>query len=320
MFAPIEPYATGLLAVPSALNGGQSIYWECSGNPEGEAALHLHGGPGVGLLTGHRRRFDPSRFRTVALEQRGCGRSLPIATDEDVSVLAARLSEQTLAQLIEDIEVLRAHLGIERFLVSGVSWGTTLALAYAEAHPERVSGLALMCICLTRSADVHWMTEDVGRLFPEAWAPFERAAERAPGQRVLDAYYALLTSSDPAVRDAAARAWCAWEDAHIGLGPGHRPDPRYEDPAFRRLFATLVVHHFQRREGDAIFSAIDRIAHIPAVLVHGRLDVSSPLETAWQLHERWPASELVVIEHEGHGGEAMVDALVEGIAGVAARS
>lgn len=301
-FPAIEPFRTGHLAVP-----GGELYFELSGNPRGIPALHLHGGPGAGLLTGHRRRFDPQRFCVVALDQRGCGRSRPHVTRE-----LATLAFYTPERLVADLEALREHLGVERWLVSGVSWGSTLALAYATRHPERVTGLALMCITTTSHFEVEWITETMGQLFPREWEVFVRAAHRAPGERLVDAYHRRLTDPDPATRADAARAWCAWEDVHVSLDPAHGPEPRYEDPAFRELFATLVVDAW-RRPGWVDPASLPRLASHPAVLVHGRLDVSAPLSVAWSLARSWPAAELVVIESEGHGGPQMVAALEAGI-------
>jgi proline iminopeptidase len=308
MFPPIEPFADGYLPV----SDGNEIYWETSGNPDGKPALHLHGGPGSGMMTGYRRRFDPDRFFIAGFEQRGCGRSRPLVTDP-----GADLATNTTPALIADIEALRVHLGVERWLVTGLSWGTTLALAYAQAHPERVSELILFAVTTTSAWEVEWITEAMGRLFPREWEPFEAAAQRRPGQRLIDAYHDRITHPDPTVREDAARAWCVWEDTHVSLAPGYAHNPRYDDPQFRQVFATLVIHYWKHAgfagEGG-LLAGMDRVARLPGVLIHGRLDVSSPLETAWRLHKAWPGSELVVVGDEGHGGEAMLDALVRAIA------
>lgn len=308
MFPPIEPAVSGLLPV----GDGNEIYWEASGNPDGKPALYLHGGPGGGIGTGYRRRFDPDRYFIVSFEQRGCGRSRPLVTDA-----IAGLSTNTTAALIADIEALRAHLGVERWLVHGASWGTTLALAYAQAHPQRVSELVLFAVTATSAAEVEWITESVGRVFPREWDEFETASGRRPGQRLIDAYYERITDPDPIVRDRAAQAWCVWEDTHVSLDPAYVHNQRYDDPEFRRVFATLVIHYWKHAgfagEGG-LLAGMDRVAHIPGVLIHGRLDVSGPLVTAWKLHKVWPASELIVIDDEGHGGEAMIDEVCRAVA------
>ena len=308
MFPPIEPFASGHLRV----GDGNDIYWEASGNPDGKPALHLHGGPGSGIGTGYRRQLDPDRFLIVSFEQRGCGRSRPLVTDP-----AADLATNTTPALVADIEALRAHLGVERWLVTGLSWGTTLALAYAQAHPDRVSEVILAAVATTTAPEVEWITEAMGRVFPREWERFEAAAHRTPGQRLVDAYYDRITHPDPTVREDAARAWCAWEDTHVSLDPKHVPDPSYDDPQFRAVFATLVIHYWKHAGftvGGGLLAGMGRIADIPGVLIHGRLDVSSPLATAWELHKVWPGSDLVVIGDEGHGGDAMIDELVRAIA------
>lgn len=309
MFPPIEPFATGHLPV----SDGNEIYWEASGNPDGKPAIHLHGGPGSGIMTGHRRRFDPTRWLIVSLEQRGCGRSRPLVTDPDAPPLATNNTQA----LIADIETLREHLTVERWLVTGLSWGTTLAFAYAQAHPERVSELVLAAITNTSEAEVQWITEDVGRIFPREWDAFAAAAQRKPGQRVIDAYYDLITDSEPAVRERAALAWCTWEDTHVSLDPKYSHDTRYDDPAFRLLFTTLVTHYWKHNgfaPPGGILAGMDRLAGIPGVMIHGKLDVSGPLSTAWDVHKVWPGSELIVVGDEGHGGEVMIDELISAIA------
>lgn len=308
MFPPIAPFATGHLHV----EGLQTLYWEASGNPEGKPALYLHGGPGGGIMTGYRRHFDPDTHLIVSFEQRGCGRSRPLV-DEPGHDLAAN----TTHSLIGDIEALRRHLGIERWLVYGVSWGTTLALAYAQAHPARVSELVLACVSTTSHGEVAWITEGMGRLFPQEWARFAEAAAPVAGQSLIQAYYARILSPDPQIRAEAARAWCEWEDVHVSLAPGHQPYAGFEDPAFRLRFATLVIHYWAHAgfiDEPGLLAGVDRLAHIPAVLIHGRYDVSSPLETAWQLHRAWPVSELIVIADEGHGGEKMMQEVTRAIA------
>ncbi len=308
-YPPIEPYATGLLDV----GDGHRVHWECCGRPDGRPALQLHGGPGAGCTPGGRRFFDPDAYRIVLMDQRGCGRSTPLASDAD-----ADLSTNTTPHLVRDIERLREHLGVERWTILGVSWGTTLALAYALAHPERVDALVLGLVTTTSRREVDWITEGVGRIFPREWERFAGAVPaRHRRPRVVDAYAQWLFDPDPAECDRAARAWCAWEDTHVSLSPGHAPYPKFEDAAFRLGFARLVTHYWRHSAflGDeGILQEAHRLAGIPGVLIHGVWDVSGPLETAWWLSKRWPGSRLVVLDQAGHGDDvqfpaAVVDAL-----------
>jgi proline iminopeptidase len=283
------------------------MYWEASGNPQGKPALYLHGGPGSGLQTGYRQFFDPEQNLIVSFDQRGCGRSLPAASDPDYD-----LASNTTQALLADIEQLRKHLGIERWLLTGVSWGTTLALAYAQAHPERVSEIVLAAVTTTSRAEVTWITERIGCIFPEAWSEFERMANRRVGESLIDAYYRLIRHPDRRTRELAAEAWCKWEDA-VSL----KPQARFADSDFRMNFATLVTHYFANAaflEGKEILRNMKLIAHLPGVLIHGRLDVSAPLQTAWQLHQCWSKSRLIVVETEGHGGAVMWSEFAKAIA------
>jgi proline iminopeptidase len=296
-FPPIEPYDSGMLDA----GDGHRVYWECSGNPEGKPALFLHGGPGSGCSPGQRRFFDPTLYRAVLFDQRGCGRSRPLASEPDTD-----LSTNTTTHLIADIELLRVALGVDRWTILGLSWGTTLGLAYAQAHPQRVAAMVLGFVTTTSRTEVRWITEDVGRIFPEEW---DRFAEAVPNHLrhlpLVDAYAIMLAEPDPEVRDHAARAWCAWEDAHVSLTPGHAPYPRFQDPEFRLGFARLVTHYWRHAaflaEDQLIREAV-RLNGIPGVLVHGRYDVSGPLVTAWKLRKRWATSRLHILDDAGHGG------------------
>lgn len=305
MHPPIDPFDSGLLVRPD----GQRVYWETSGNPHGIPAVYLHGGPGGTLGPGgYRRRFDPARHLIVGIEQRGSGRSIPLACDD-----LDALPRNTTQTLIADLEAVREHLGVERWLVHGVSWGTALGLAYALAHPDRVTGLALMAVATTSRPYVEWITRDIGRVFPEAWAAL---ADGVPAStRVIDHYARLLTHPDPAVRAAAADRWDAWELAHISLGAPDRTGPLHPDPVQRLNFATLVTHYWSH---DAFLDTPleergAELAGIPGALIHGRLDVSGPAGAAWMLHRTWPGSTLDIVETEGHGGPIMVDLTVAAI-------
>ncbi len=305
----IEPFDTGLLAMAD----GSQLHWEVSGNPDGAPLLWLHGGPGAGLRSGgYRRTANPEDWLIVGVDQRGCGRSRPLATEPGFD-----LSTLTTQNLIADLEELRAHLGIGRWLVTGGSWGSTLALAYAQEHPDRTTGLMVAAVTTTSRDEVEWITESVGRVFPQEWHDYAAASGRRPGQRVVDAYLERITHPDSAVRSAAATAWCEWEDVHVSLDPRHQPFFTTLEADQQELLTTQITHFWANHAflGDhGILDRIEVIAHLPAVLIHGRLDVSGPLITAWELHQRWPASRLVVVD-EGHGGagmsEAMVQALIE---------
>ena len=306
-YPEVEPYDQGMLEV----GDGQLVYWEMCGNPEGKPAVVLHGGPGSGCSAGMRRVFDPDAYRVVLFDQRGCGRSRPDAGDP-----ATDLSVNTTHHLLGDIEQLRRHLGVERWLVFGGSWGSTLGLAYAERHPERVTEVVLIAIATTRRHEVDWITRQMGRLFPEEWARFRDGVPAADRDGDLaDAYARLLADPDPALRERAARDWCRWEDTHVAIRPDHRPDPRYDDPAFRMTFARLVTHYWRHAgflEDGVLLAEAGRLAGIPGVLIHGRMDVSGPLDTAWELARAWPGAELVVIAEAGHsaGDPGMTEATV----------
>src|SRR6266540_1006673 len=292
----IEPYEHGMLDV----GDGQRLYWEVCGSPNGKPAVVLHGGPGSGCTPGLRRYFDPAAYRIVLFDQRGAGRSVPNAGDPAVD-----LSTNTTHHVVADIELLREHLGVERWLVWGGSWGATLALAYAERNPQRVTEVVLASVTMTRPADIHWLYRGVGRFLPEEWARFRDgvpAAERDGD--LVDAYRRLLNHRDPTVREKAARDWCDWEDAVVSLEPDYERNPRYDDPRFRMAFARIVTHYFHHNawlEHGILVRDAHRHYGIPGVLVHGRLDLASPPATAWELAEAWPAARLELVG-TGHTG------------------
>lgn len=281
------------------VGGGHRIYWEVCGNPDGKPALVLHGGPGSGCTVNARRYFDPRAYRIVLFDQRGSGRSTPHASAPDVD-----LSTNTTSHLLADIEHLRQHLDIRRWLVLGGSWGSTLALAYAEENPERVTELVLFSIATTTASEIDWITRGVGMFFPEAWGRFRDGAPTAEREgNLVEAYHGLLMHPDPAIHEKAARDWCDWEMAIVAVHPSHKPHPRYGDPAFRLGFARLVTHYWRHRawlDEEVLLRRAGRLADIPAILIHGRLDIGGPLVTPWQLHRSWPGSELIVVSEAGH--------------------
>lgn len=304
----VEPSESGLLEVTD----GHVLHWETVGNPAGVPAVYLHGGPGSGCTPGMRRFFDPNAFRAVLFDQRGCGRSRPRA-----DAPGSDLSTNTTAHLVADIERLREHLGIERWVVVGVSWGVTLGLAYAQAHPDRVIAMASGAITSGSRREVEWITRDMRRVFPREWERFVEPVPAAEREGNLAAAYArLLAHPDSAVREHAALRWCEWGDTHVSLVPGWTPSPRYQDPTFRMTFARLVTHYWGNDcflvDGQ-IRDGMNRLAAIPAVLVHGRYDVSSPLDTAWELSQRWEGSRLVVVDDAGHGGGSFFDEFIAAV-------
>src|SRR4051794_37843047 len=267
-YPPIEPYDTGMLDV----GDGQLIYYEQCGNPAGKPLVMVHGGPGGGWSVNSRRTADPAAYRIVLYDQRGCGRSLPHAADPDTS-----LASNTTGHLIADLERLREHLGIERWLVYGASWGTTLGLAYAEGHPERVTELILAAVALTRRADVDWLYGGLRRFLPAEWARYRDAVpEGLRDGDLTQVYDELLNSPDPGVRQRAADAWMAWEDAVVSLDTGTTgPSAKRADPRYRLAFARLCAHYFSHGAWLAENQLIDqahRVHGIPGILVHGRFD------------------------------------------------
>ncbi|MEV6714466.1 prolyl aminopeptidase [Lentzea sp. NPDC051208] len=300
-----EPYESGMLEV----GDGHSLYWEVSGNPDGKPAVALHGGPGSGSSPRMRGLFDPDRYRVVLFDQRNAGRSTPSATEPVVD-----LSANTTQHLIADIEALRVHLGIERWLVEGGSWGVTLALAYAQAHPERVTELVLAAVTDGDRRDTEWITRDMGRVFPREWERFRDVVPSAERDGDLAAAYSrLLHDPDPEVRAKAAHEWCLWEDTHMSLAPDAEPFLSVAEPEFQLAFARLVTHYWSHGcflEERQLLRNIERLHGIPGVLIHGRYDVSGPLSTAWALHRAWPGSELVVLEDTGHGGGSLASAII----------
>jgi proline iminopeptidase len=300
-YPPIEPFAHGLLDV----GDGNRVYWETSGKPSGKPALVVHGGPGSGSGPGSRRYFDPDRYLIVQFDQRGCGRSIPHASDPSTD-----MTVNTTHHLLGDMELLREHLQLERWLLYGGSWGSTLILAYAERHPDRVSEIILLGATMTRRSEIEWLYRGVARFFPEQWALFRA---RADDDDVVAAYAHQMESSDPATRERAVRAWLAWEDAVISLEPNGKPNAYSDRPPEARLaFVRICSHYFSHaawlEEGELLREA-HRLDRIPGVIIHGRLDLGSPLLTAWELARAWPSAELLVVSDSGHtGSNSMRDA------------
>jgi len=294
---PIEPYDHGLLDV----GDGNRIYWEQCGNPDGKPALVVHGGPGSGCSTGMRRSVDPERYRVVLFDQRGCGRSVPHASDP-----ATDMSVNTTWHLLADMERLREHLGIERWLLFGGSWGSTLALVYAERHPERVSEIILVSVTMTRRVDVDWLYRGVGRFFPEEWERFRAYVPEADDGDLVAAYARRMEDPDPEVRLRTAHEWTAWEDAVISLESNGTPGAYSDRPrdallALVRICSRYFANAAWLEEG-AILRDAGRLAGIPGALVHGRLDLGGPLDTAWLLARAWPDATLYAVHDSGHTG------------------
>ncbi|WP_420467766.1 prolyl aminopeptidase [Panacagrimonas sp.] len=286
-----EPYRTHRLRVDTL----HELYIEECGNPEGIPALYIHGGPGGGVEPWHRQFFDPARYRIVLFDQRGCGRSTP----------HAELRGNTTWDLVADIERVREHLGVASWLLFGGSWGSTLALAYAQTHPERARALVLRGIFLLRKQEVDWFyQEGASWLFPDAWEHFLEPIPAAERGDLLAAYHRRLTGPDAAIRLQAARAWSIWEGSTSKLRPAPDLLLRFGEARFAEAFARIECHYFVNRgffESDGwLIENVHRIRHIPAVIVHGRYDVVCPLKSAWELHRAWPEAEFSVVADAGH--------------------
>jgi proline iminopeptidase len=297
-YPPIEPYDQGMLDV----GDGNLVYWEACGNPDGKPALVVHGGPGSGCGPGSRRYFNPDHYHVVLFDQRGCGRSTPHASDSTTD-----MSVNTTEHLLADMERLRGHLGIGRWLLYGGSWGSTLILAYAERHPERVSAIVILGVTMSRRSEIEWLYRGVGRFFPEEWERFRAGVAEAERDRdLLAAYARLMENPDPDVRGKAAADWLAWEDAVISQEPHGTPNAYSSRPQAARLaFVRICAHYFSHAawlEEGALLRDANRLSGIPGVLIHGRLDLGSPLRTAWELARAWPDARLVVIDDSGHTG------------------
>jgi proline iminopeptidase len=291
LFAETEPFDAGRLAVDPP----HSIYYEQYGNPAGKPALFVHGGPGGGSSRVQSRFWDPRKYRVVLFDQRGCGRSTPHAS----------LDDNTTWHLVADMERLRKHLRIDRWQVFGGSWGSTLALSYAQTHPDAVSELVLRGIFLLRKREIEWFyQEGASRIFPDAWEHYLAPIPVAERGDLLHAYHARLTSKDPAVRLEAAKAWSLWEATTSTLRPSPAMQQSMGRDDFALAFARIECHYFVNhgffKHEDQLLRDVPRIRHIPTVIVQGRYDVVCPMETAWALHKAWPEAELHITPTSGH--------------------
>jgi len=283
------------------------IYYEESGNPDGKPVLFVHGGPGGGADPKMRRFFDPGTYRIILFDQRGCGKSRP----------HAELTDNTTWDLVADMEALRAHLHIERWQIFGGSWGSTLALAYAQTHPDRVTELVLRGIFMLRQKELHWFyQEGASNIFPDAWEKYLAPIPAAERGDMISAYYRRLTSKDAAVRMQAARAWSIWEAATSFLTQDPLHIARAGEDAFAEAFARIECHYFVNRgfftSDDQLLAGVETISHIPAIIVQGRYDVVCPMISAWELHRAWPKADFHIIPDAGHSSmeAGIIDQLV----------
>lgn len=291
LYPEIEPYDHGVLEVSPV----HRIYYEVTGNPEGKPAVFVHGGPGGGSDPKQRRYFDPAKYRIVLFDQRGCGKSTPHASLED----------NTTWHLVADMEKLRAHLNIERWQVFGGSWGSTLALAYAQEHPDRVTELVLRGIFMLRKKEIRWFyQEGASYLFPDAWEGYVADIPEDERGDLLSAYHRRLTSDDEEVRQRAAKSWSVWEGSTSCLLPNEELIEKTSGDAFALAFARIECHYFVNggffETEEQLLERVDRIRHIPTVIVQGRYDVVCPVVSAWELHRAFPEATLHIVPDAGH--------------------
>ena len=304
LYPTIEPYNEGKLKVSDL----HTIHYEQSGNPQGKPVVFLHGGPGGGISPMYRQYFAPQLWRIIIFDQRGCGQSTPYA----------ELEENTTWDLVSDIEKLRQHLEIDRWVVFGGSWGSTLALAYSQTHPDRCKGLILRGIFMLRPSEIRWFyQEGANNIYPDAWQEYLKPIPVEERDDLLSAYYRRLTSEDRQVRLEAARSWSVWEASTSKLIPSTISKERFGMAAFAEAFARIECHYFVNRgfieRENQLLANIDRIRSLPGIIVQGRYDVVCPMITAWELHQAWPEAELIVIADAGHSVSepGIKDALIE---------
>jgi proline iminopeptidase len=303
LYPAIEPHRTESLKVSDL----HEIHVEECGNPKGRPVVFVHGGPGGGVVPDYRRYFDPEAYRIVLFDQRGCGKSRPHAS----------LEENTTWDLVRDMEAIRDSLDIETWVVFGGSWGSTLALAYAQTHPRRVQGLVLRGIFLLRDKEIRWFyQEGASNIFPDAWEGFLKPIPEAEREDMVGAYYRRLTSDDDAVRAEAARAWSVWEGSTSRLFPDPEFTKQFSGDAFAQAFARIECHYFVNKgffkSPNQLLETVDAIRDIPAVIVQGRYDVVCPMTTAWDLHRAWPEAAFHVVPDAGHASSepGIVDRLI----------
>jgi len=303
-YPELEPFDSGMLKVSDL----HTIYYEQSGNPAGKPVVFVHGGPGGGTDAKQRRFFDPKAYRIILFDQRGCGRSTP----------HAELHDNTTWHLVADMEAIREHLGIDRWQVFGGSWGSTLALAYAQKHPERVTELVLRGIFMLRKKELDWFyQEGASAIFPDTWEPYLAAIPSEEHGDLMQAYYERLTCDDPNARLAAARAWSVWEASTSFLLQSKEYMAHAGEDEFALAFARIECHYFVNRGffevEDQLLRDVGKIRHIPAVIAQGRYDVVCPMMSAWDLHRAWPEAKLEIVPDAGHSAyePGIVDVLIE---------
>jgi proline iminopeptidase len=291
LYPPIEPYRTGMLPV----GDGHELYWELCGNPEGKPVVFLHGGPGGGSSPEHRRQFDPERYNILVFDQRGCGRSTPHAS----------LEANTTWDLVEDIEGLRELVGVDKWMVFGGSWGSTLSLAYAQRYPERVTELVLRGIFLFDEAEIDWLYMEGGAssVYPDGWERFLAPIPEEEQGDLVEAYYRRLTSDDPEVQLTAARAWSRWEGETVTLLPSPETIEEFTEPQ-KAIAVARIENHYMKNKGwleeGQLLRGAEKLRGIPGVIVQGRHDMCTPPRAAWALHKAWPEAELVIVPDGGH--------------------
>lgn len=291
LYPAFEPFDNGFLSVSDL----HTIHYEQSGNPDGIPVVILHGGPGGGMRALYRRYFDPQKWRVIQLSQRGCGQSTPFA----------ELRENTTWDLVDDIEKLRAHLAIEQWAVFGGSWGSTLSLAYSQSYPETCLALFLRGIFLVRKREIEWFyQEGCSRIYPDSWEDFIAAIPEDEHGDFIKAYYKRLTDDDPKIRQAAARAWSIWEASTSKLMQDKNLMQSFGEDRFAEAFARIECHYFINNcffdEENYLLKQVDKIRHLPGVIVQGRYDVVCPAESAWELHKAWPEAEFHLVQNAGH--------------------